>query len=319
MLLAKPFRYGAVRRSDNWLACRPDRYMVFAVTQVELVLDAGAELAEGPSWLASRQQLLWVDIMAGRVHLFDPARGTGRAVEVGQPVGAAVPADDGRVALAIRDGFALLDLDDGGVEPVADVERELLGNRMNDGKCDSAGRFWAGTMVMDQRAGAGALYRLDARRHVQQMVAGVSISNGLGWSPDDRLMYYVDTPEGRIDVFDFDAAIGAIRNRRPFATIDGPGQPDGLAVDAEGGIWVALWGGGRVVRFLPGGTIEGTIDVPVSQTSSCCFGGPDLRDLYITTAWQHLPRERREAHAGGLFRCRPGVAGQPTRAYRTRT
>ncbi len=289
------------------------------MTQVELVLDARAELAEGPCWLASRARLLWVDIMAGHVHLFDPASGEDRTIEVGQPVGAAVPADDGRVALAVRDGFALLDLDDGSVEPVADVERKLPGSRMNDGKCDSAGRFWAGTMALDQRPGAGALYRLDAQRHVEQMVAGVGISNGLGWSPDDRLMYYIDTPEDRVDVFDFDAASGAIRNRRPFALIDGPGHPDGLAVDAEGGVWVALWGGGQVTRFLPDGTVAGSIRMPVSRTSSCCFAGPDLSDLYITTAWQHLPPERREAYAGGLFRCRPGVAGQPTRAYRTGT
>src|SRR6266487_6483640 len=133
---------------------------VRGVTKVELVLDARAELAEGPCWLADRERLLWVDIMAGRVHLFDPATGDDRAVEVGQPVGAAVPADDGRLALAVRDGFALLDLETGAVEPVADVERELVGNRMNDGKCDSAGRFWAGTMALDGRSGAGALYRL---------------------------------------------------------------------------------------------------------------------------------------------------------------
>jgi sugar lactone lactonase YvrE len=285
--------------------------------QAELLLDARAELAEGPCWLADRERLLWVDIMAGQVHLLDPATGDDRVVEVGQPVGAAVPADDGRVALAVRDGFALLDLDDGRVETIAGVELELSGNRMNEGKCDSAGRFWAGTMALDIRRGAGALYRLDTGRRVERMVDGVSISNGLGWSLDDRQMYYIDTLEDRIDVFDFDLATGVIANRRPFAVVEGGGHPDGMTVDAEGCLWVALWGGGRVVRFLPDGTEAGGVEVPVSQTSSCCFGGPDLRDLYITTAWQHLPPERREPHAGSLFRCRPGVAGQPSRAYRT--
>jgi sugar lactone lactonase YvrE len=285
--------------------------------QAELLLDARAELAEGPCWLADRERLLWVDIMAGHVHLLDPATGDDRAVEVGQPVGAAVPADDGRVALAVRDGFALLDLDSGRVETIAGVERDLGGNRMNEGKCDSAGRFWAGTMALDIRRGAGALYRLDAGRRVERMVDGVSISNGLGWSLDDRRMYYIDTLEDRIDVFDFDLATGAIANRRPFAVIEGDGHPDGMTVDAEGCLWVAMWGGGRVVRFLPDGTEAGGVEVPVSQTSSCCFGGPDLRDLYITTAWQHLASERREPHAGSLFRCRPGVAGQAACAYRT--
>ena len=285
----------------------------------ELLLDARAELAEGPCWLADRQRLLWVDIMAGHVHLLDPATGEDRTVEVGQPVGAATPADDGRLALAVRDGFALLDLDSGRVESIADVERDVAGNRMNEGKCDSAGRFWAGTMAMDGRRGAGALYRLDHRRHVERMLDGVGISNGLGWSADDRLMYYIDTREDRVDVFDFDPGAGTIANRRQFAVIDGPGHPDGMAVDVEGGVWVALWGGGRIVRFRPDGTIAGDVAVPAAQTSSCCFGGPDLRDLYITTAWQHVPPERREPHAGSLFHCRPGVAGQPARAYRTET
>jgi len=285
--------------------------------QAELLLDARAELAEGPCWLADRARLVWVDVLAGHVHLLDPTTGDDRLVDVGQPVGAAVPADDGRLALAVRDGFALLDLDDGRIEMIAGVERELGGNRMNDGKCDRAGRFWAGTMAMDGRRGAGALYRLDARRRVERMVDGIGISNGLGWSLDDRWMYYIDTLEDRVDVFDFDLPTGAIANRLPFATIDGPGHPDGMAVDAEGCLWVALWGGGRVVRFLPDGTPAGEIEVPVSRTTSCCFGGPDLRDLFITTAWEHLPPERREPHAGSLFWCRPGVAGVPAHAYRT--
>jgi sugar lactone lactonase YvrE len=290
------------------------------VIEVELVLDAGAELAEGPSWLAGRDELLWVDILAGRVHLFDPASGGDRSFEAGQPVGAAVPADDGRLALAARDGFVMLDLRRGLIEPVADVELELSGNRMNDGKCDSAGRFWAGTMATDMRPAAGALYRLDANRRVDRMVDGVGISNGLGWSPDDRLMYYVDSMERRIDVFDFDARSGAIAGRRPLVSVDGPGVPDGMAVDAEGGLWVAVWGAGRVLHLLPDGTAAGAVEVPASRPSSVCFGGPELRDLYITTARQGLRPERRtaEPHAGGIFRCRPGVAGQPTRAYRTR-
>lgn len=285
------------------------------VIEAELILDAKAELAEGPCWLADRERLLWVDIKAGHVHLLDPVTGEDRVIEVGQPVGAAVPADDGRAVVALRDGFALLDLDSGRIEAVAEVEKELDGNRMNDGKCDPSGRFWAGTMAMDGRRGAGSLYRLDDRRHVERMVEGVSISNGLGWSLDGRRMYYIDTPEDRVDVFDFDPATGSIANRRQFAPIDGPGHPDGMAVDAEGGLWVALWGGSRVVHFLPHGTADGSVELPVAQVTSCCFGGPDLRDLYITTAWEHLAPERRQPHAGGLFRCRPGVAGLPTRAY----
>ena len=288
------------------------------MTHVELVLDAKAELAEGPCWLAGRDELLWVDIMAGRVHLLDPGTGADRAIHVGQPVGAAVPAGDGRVAIAIRDGFALLDLDTGRLEPLAHVELDLTGNRMNDGKCDSAGRYWAGTMALDQPSVAGALYRLDAGV-VDRMVEGVGISNGLGWSLDDRLMYYIDTPLHRLDVFDFDAAGGAIANRRTLLPIDGPGSPDGMAVDAEDGLWIAMWGGGRVLHVLPDGTVAGVVDVPVSQPTSVCFGGPDLREMFITSAWHGLSPERRarEPLAGGVFRCRPGVAGTLPNEYRT--
>jgi sugar lactone lactonase YvrE len=291
-----------------------------AVAQAELLLDVKAELGEGPCWLADRQRLLWVDIMAGLVHLLDPVTVEDSSLDVGQPVGAAVPADDGRVALAVRDGFLLLDLDTGALEDVAGVEREIAGNRMNDGKCDSAGRFWAGTMALDGRRGAGSLYRLDASRRVERVIEGVGISNGLGWSLDDRLMYYIDTPEGRVDVFDFDPATGAIANGRPFVVVEPPGAPDGMAIDAEGCVWVALWGGGRVLRFRPDGTLADTVEVPASRTTSCCFGGPDLRDLYITSAWHGMAADgrAREPLAGSLFRCRPGVAGLPARTYRTR-
>jgi sugar lactone lactonase YvrE len=188
---------------------------------------------------------------------------------------------------------------------------------MNDGRCDAAGRFWAGTMATDGRRGAGALYRLEQGRAVERMVEGVSISNGIDWSLDGRLMYYIDTPEDRVDVFDFDPDTGSIANRRLFAKIEGGGHPDGMTVDAEGGLWVALWGGSRVAHLLPDGTPDGGVELPVAQVSSCCFGGSDLRDLYITTAWEHLAAERREPHAGSLFRARPGVAGQPAHAYRT--
>jgi sugar lactone lactonase YvrE len=284
------------------------------VLQAELLLDAKAELGEGPSWLSKRGRLLWVNIAAEEVHMLDPASGQDAVFEIGQPVGAAVPAGDGLAVLAVRDGFALLDLTTGLVEPIHSVEKDRPNNRMNDGKCDSAGRFWAGTMAMDFQAGAGSLYRLDRNRRVEHMIGDVSISNGLGWSPDDSLMYYIDTPTRRVDVFDFDAATGTIENRRRFVTITGPGSPDGMAVDAEGGLWVGLWDGGHVLHFLPDGSLAGGIELPVSRVTSCCFGGPDLTDLYITTAWQGLRPEQRalEPLAGGLFQCRPGVTGQPT-------
>lgn len=283
---------------------------------VELVLDARAKVAEGPLWRSDDRTLFWVEIMGRRVHQYDPASGRDRSWEVGQPVGAAALRAAGGLVLALERGFGQLDLENGQVELIAPVETDEPGNRMNDGKCDPAGRFWAGTMAYDwqRRAGAGALYRLDPDGRVERMLGGVTLSNGLDWSPDGRQMYYVDTPTRRIDVFDFDLERGRIANRRPFVEL-GPedGFPDGLTVDAEGFVWVALYQGWSVRRYAPDGSLAQTVQLPVAQVTACAFGGTDLGDLYITTASERFTADdfRREPHAGGLFRCRPGVVGRP--------
>jgi sugar lactone lactonase YvrE len=283
---------------------------------VDLVFDAGDELGEGVTWDAAHQRLLSVDIMRGRVHIVDP--GTARTLDIGQPVGAVVPWRRDAVIVAVRDGFARLNLDDGRLTFVAHVELDKPGQRMNDGACDAAGRFWAGAMCMKERPGLGALYRLDADGSTHTMIEGVSISNGIDWSPDQSRMYYVDSPTQRIDVFDFDPAIGAIANRRPFAEIDpAGGSPDGLTVDAEGGIWLALWGGSAIRRYLPDGRLERVISLPVTHPTTCAFGGPDLTDLFITSATIRLSdAERRLQPLGGtILRHRPGVRGRAANAY----
>jgi sugar lactone lactonase YvrE len=178
---------------------------------------------------------------------------------------------------------------------------------MNDGACDSGGRFWAGSMRLDEGAGGACLYRLDPDHRVHTVCEGVTVSNGLAWSLDDTLLYYVDTPTSAIDVFDFDPATGAATGRRTLTKVDG--HPDGLTADAEGFLWVAFWGGGQVRRYSPEGELAEVVDVPAAHTTKPAFGGADLRDLYITTAAGDDP------HAGGLFVARPGVAGLPARAY----
>ena len=213
------------------------------------------------------------------------------------------------------DGFASLDTTTGAVELLVPVEQDNAITRMNDGAVDSAGRFWAGTMGLKEEFGAGTVYRLEADGRVSKMIESVTISNGIGWSPDDRLMYYIDSPTLRVDVFDYDRQSGAISNRRSLATIDVPGAvPDGLTVDAEGFIWVALWGGWAVHRFSPDGQLDRVIRLPVSQVSACAFGGQNLDELYITSAARGVSTAT-EPHAGGLFRCRPGVKGVPAHAH----
>jgi sugar lactone lactonase YvrE len=285
---------------------------------VELAFHPGDDLGEGVTWDAVSQRLISVDILRGRVHLFDPATEQTRTLEVGQPVGAAVPRRHGGLMLALRDGFARLDLETGTVAFVAHVELDRPGQRMNDGACDAAGRFWAGTMCMQERPGLGALYRLDPDGSTHTMATGIGISNGIDWSLDGSCMYYVDSLTYRIDRFDFDLAAGSIANRQPFVAIDpADGTPDGLTVDAEGGIWLALWGGSAIRRYFPDGTLDRVLQLPVTHPTTCAFGGPDLKDLYITSAAIRLSEEERQRQplAGSILRHRPGVPGRPAHAF----
>jgi sugar lactone lactonase YvrE len=284
---------------------------------IDLVLDAKAQLGEGPIWDAIRARLLFVDIMRGDVHEFDPVTQSDRIIHVSEPVGAVVPSRRGDWIIATQTGFSRLDPTSGAVHRIASVEADSPDTRMNDGAVDARGRFWAGTMSMTGRR-HGSLYRLDRDGRVSRMVTSVTVSNGIGWSPDGTRMYYVDTLTGRIDLFDFDPHWGTITNRRPFVTVSHrAGHPDGLVVDADGGVWLALWAGGAIHRYTPDGQLDRTIPLPVTHPTKCAFGGEDLTDLYITSAWIELTPKEREAQplAGGVFVCRPGVAGQPTRLF----
>jgi sugar lactone lactonase YvrE len=267
-------------------------------------------LGEGPVWDAGDQALYWVDIPESRVHRI-AADGSLSSWDTGQPVGAVVLRASGGLVVAVRDGFLALDPVSGKLTTLAEVERDRPENRMNDGACDRAGRFYAGTMADDERPEAGALYRLDRDLSVTRLRTGVGISNGIGWSPDERLMYYIDSHTHRVDVFDYNPATGAIDGRRPFAAV---GQddvvPDGLTVDADGGVWVAVWGGYAVLHHDPGGQVLEALELPAARVSSCVFGGPDLDRLFITTAAG--PGES----AGALFVCEPGVTGQPSHPFR---
>jgi sugar lactone lactonase YvrE len=278
--------------------------------KVELVLDARAILGEGAAWHAPSQKLYWVDIMAPAVHIYNPADGTDRVIPVNQPVGTLAPRAQGGLVLALKDGLYFMDEDSGALEFIADPESHLPGNRFNDGKCDPGGRFWAGTMG---EPGSGSLYRLDADRSLHRMQTGITTSNGMTWSPDALTMYYTDTPTLEIWAYDYDLASGAIRNRRTAVRVaPEDGNPDGMTIDAEGMLWVAMWEGWQVVRYNPTtGEKLGSIPMPVARVTSVAFGGPGLDELYITTAHMNIPLAEREQqpNAGGLFRARPGVRG----------
>ncbi len=282
--------------------------------EVDLALDAKADLGEGPSWDPRTGVLVWVDITAGLVHRFDPATGRDEAFDVGRHVGAAVPTTSGRVAFAASDGFSVLDPGTGRVEPIAEVEAGDPQTRMNDGKCDPAGRFWAGTMDLDGRRPLGSLYRLDADHRVVRVLTHVTISNGLGWSPDGRTMYYIDSVTHGVDALDVEPETSSVSNRRRLVGFPIEwGLPDGMTVDEEGFLWVAFWDGAAIRRIAPDGRIASFVGFPVSRVTSCAFGGADLTDLYVTSARNGLSdaQLRSEPHAGGVFHLRPGVRGLP--------
>jgi sugar lactone lactonase YvrE len=287
--------------------------------QAELLVDARAALGEGPVWDEREGVLWWVDIMGRSVHRTEPTSGRDEAIAVGQFVGSIALRESGGLVVAVSEGFLSLDPRTGTTELLAPVESSDPTTRMNDGKVDPAGRFWAGTMGVDHRTGAGTLYRLDTDRHVKPMVPGVTISNGLDWSLDGRTMYYIDTRTRRVDRFDFDTASGDVSNRRPFIEIpEDAGSPDGMTLDAEGYLWVALWNGWGVQRYAPDGRPDLRVDVPAAETSSCTFGGRDLDQLFITTAQEGFPSGGKpdQPHAGSLFACRPGPRGRPPFKYR---
>ena len=281
--------------------------------EVELILDAQATLGEGPVWHARRQQLYWVDIDAGLVHVYDPAEGTDTAIDVGQMVGCMAPRRAGGLVLALHHGFALLNLKNGALTPLADPEAHLPDNRFNDGKCDPAGRFWAGTLSLSRTPQAAALYCLETDLTVRRVLEGVTTSNGIAFSLDGTRMYYIDTPTLRVDAFDYDLAAGTIGNRRTVIQFpEGVGRPDGMTIDEEGFLWIAHWDGGRVTHWDPHqGTLLDTIELPVARVTSCTFGGRNLDELYITTARVGRTPDQLagEPHAGGLFLARPGVSG----------
>lgn len=281
--------------------------------EAELVDDRKATLGEGPLWIAERNSLFWVDIMESRIHAFAPDTGENATIDVGQHVGAAVARRSGGLILALRNGFGALDLETGKVTLIRDPESDRPGNRFNDGKCDPAGRFWAGTMAYDFTPGAGSLYRLDTDLSVSPMIENVTISNGMAWTADLETFYYIDTPTSQVRAFDYDVTSGAISNGRVAIDVDPDiGHPDGMSIDSVGNLWVALWGGWKVGCWNPStNELLQTVSVQAEQVSSCAFGGASMNELYITTAREGLSKERLgpQPHAGGLFRARLDVLG----------
>jgi sugar lactone lactonase YvrE len=246
----------------------------------EVAIQAEAELGEGPTWDPGSGRLIWIDILGSRIHTYDPVSGRRSVRTTPQHIGAVKPRAGGGLVLNLRDGVGLLDPDD----TFRWLHHEAVpGRRANDAAVAPDGSLWAGTMRYDEAPGGGTLSRVTGDGSVEVVLDDVAVSNGTGWSPDGSLMYYIDSPTRRVDVFDHEH--GSVANRRPFVEIeDGAGFPDGLTVDAEGCVWVALWEGSAVRRYTPDGELDRVIPLPVPRVTACAFAGPELTDLYITTA-----------------------------------
>ena len=282
---------------------------------ISLIVDNKNELGESPVWDAIEQRLYWVDIKGKTINWHHPASGETRTVDVTEEPGCIGLRDSGGLVVGFWGGFRFFDMETGEIETIHDLETDIPDSRMNDGRCDRQGRFWAGSMDDTFEKPVGSLYRLDPDLTCHVMEPDITISNSIAFSPDGTTMYFADFRQETIWAYDLDTATGDITNKRVFAGEgSAPGAPDGAIVDAEGYLWNARWGGSCIARFAPDGTLDRTVEVPVNQPTCPMFGGPDLDILYITSAWFRLSAEDRATfpEAGGIHAITDiGVKGLP--------
>ena len=288
------------------------------MSEVRCVWNAARSLGEGPVWHEEEGALYWVDIDQPAVLRFDAATGETEVFTMPERIGSIAIRKNGGWIAAMQSGFAHIDLAPLRVTPLVDPESSLPGNRFNDGKCDPAGRFWAGTMDFNGAADRGALYCLDVDHSVTQKVAPVTISNGLVWTADSKIMYYIDTAANTVRAFDYAVDTGAISGERVVVTNEGAGGFDGMSIDEDGMLWVAVFGGWGVRRYDPGtGKLLRDLRLPMSNVTSCAFGGDQLDELYVTSAVHGMDESARREQplAGSIFTSDPGVRGVPAYSY----
>lgn len=284
--------------------------------KIQVFYQSEAVLGEGPVWNGMTEELLWVDIEKGELNLFDPAVGNHRHYTFDSRLGAAVPTENGRYMLALQKGLAIFNPSTGELNYFGDPEGALPNNRFNDGKCDPEGRFWIGSMDCQAASGKGTLYRVDSNLEVNTMLSNLSISNGLAWDIDHSKMYFIDTARYQVLQFDYSPRSGNISNPKTVIYIPkNHGAPDGMTIDREGMLWIAHWGGANISRWNPqNGQPMQKVDIPAPHVTSCCFGGKNADQLFITTARFGLTREQLQEYplSGSVFVYTPNVGGWET-------
>lgn len=288
------------------------------MTDIHCIWPAETTLGEAPFWFADEGALYWVDIDGKRVLRMIPESGHRRTFAQDHEVGCIVPRSGGGFVAGFDSGLAYVSADLMSVELFASPESDMPATRFNDGKCDRRGRFWVASADRSEAEPLGSLYCLNGSGHLIRALSGVVVGNGMGWSPDNGTMYFTDSGFGTIFALDYDIETGEVRNRRAFVKVDDQvGLPDGLTVDAEGFIWSAHWSGGRITRYDPDGRIDRVVDMPVPNVTSLTFGGPNLDQLFVTTARLGLSDQEIENAplSGGLFVVDVGVKGLPETLY----
>ncbi len=290
--------------------------MVNDSSKAEVVLDYKCLLGEGPVWDAKRKVICWIDILNGHIHQYSIESKKHTTIQLNEMVGSIAICSDGTFIAGLKSGFAFIDRESKKIQRITDPEAHLPNNRFNDGKVDPEGRFWAGTLSLTEEPKAGNLYVLEKDLSVSKKIGSVTISNGLAWSPDQKTMYYIDTPTSEIVSFHYEKGTGEISDRKVIIKIPRQdGYPDGMTIDSEGMLWIAHWDGWQVSRWNPQtGEKINKISMPVARVTSCTFGGDNLEDLYITTARKELTEEQLEKQplAGSLFVLRNcGAKGMP--------
>ncbi len=313
LLITHP-HFGQTRKSmGDFTIERTNDNAIEKMPVVQLEYKIESKLGEGAIWNYKTQELYWVDIEGKKLHIYHPETKQNKTFEVPSRIGTVVPAENNSAIIALEDGIYLIDTTDGKIKLLSDIEADKPENRFNDGKCDPNGNLWVGSMPLKQDKPGASLYKIEPSGKTTKMLGKITISNGIVWTRDAKIMYYIDTPTGNIRAFDFDKNTSTISNERVVVKVPTSlGFPDGMTIDEDDMLWVGLWNGNAVARFNPqSGKLISKIEVPAHNITSCAFGGENLDILYITTASVDMTEEEKRKYplAGSIFKVIPGVKG----------